>query len=147
MDNPGYSGNRAELNSAVVRKMLHRLSEGDIGGFVDSLSPSYVRHCQAMPPGQQENRGRDAMRQWLIANQATFPDYHEDIEQLVAEGDIVAWRSIGRGTQRGPMGPFPATGKQMTIVIIGMHSFEGELVAETWTSWDNLAALTQLGLL
>jgi predicted ester cyclase len=100
-----------------------------------------------MPPGQQEIRGRDAMKQWLIANQATFPDYHEDIEQLVAEGDFVAWRSIGRGTQRGPMGPFPATGKQMTIVIIGMHRFEGELVAETWTSWDNLAALTQLGLL
>jgi hypothetical protein len=32
----------------------------------------------------------------------------------------------------------------MDIVIIGMHRLEGLLVAETCTSWDNLAALTQL---
>jgi hypothetical protein len=35
----------------------------------------------------------------------------------------------------------------MAIGIIGVHRFEGGRVAETWTSWDNLAALTQLGLL
>ena len=35
----------------------------------------------------------------------------------------------------------------MTIVIIGMHRFESGRVAETWTSWDNLAALMQLGLM
>ncbi len=35
----------------------------------------------------------------------------------------------------------------MDIVIIGMHRFEGDRIAETWTSWDNVAALTQLGLL
>ncbi len=87
------------------------------------------------------------MRQRLMADQTTFPDYREEIEQLVAEGDYVAWRSRGTGTQRGPLGPFPATGKKMSIVIIGMHRFEGERGAETWTSWDNLAALTQLGLL
>ena len=28
-----------------------------------------------------------------------------------------------------------------------MHRFEEGLVVETWTSWDNLAVLTQLGLL
>jgi hypothetical protein len=35
----------------------------------------------------------------------------------------------------------------MDLIIIGMHRFEAGLVVETWTSWDNLAALTQLGLL
>ncbi|MGA9751337.1 MAG: ester cyclase [Acidobacteriota bacterium] len=131
----------------VRRALLEGLSQGDVTGFVEALSPNYVRHCQAMPPGLQEIRGREAMRQWLMANQTTFPDYREEIEQLVAEGDYVAWRSRGTGTQRGPLGPFPATGKAMSIVIIGMHRFEGERIAETWTSWDNLAALTQLGLL
>jgi hypothetical protein len=51
------------------------------------------------------------------------------------------------GTQHGAFGPFPATHKRMDLVIIGMHRFEAGLVVETWTSWDNLAALTQLGLL
>jgi predicted ester cyclase len=63
---------------------------------------------------------------------------------LVAEGEFVAWRSIGSGTQMGPMGPFPATGRRMSIVIIGMHRFEDGKIAETWTSWDHVAALRQL---
>jgi predicted ester cyclase len=33
------------------------------------------------------------------------------------------------------------------LVIIGMHRFENGKIAETWTSWDNRAALAQLGLL
>jgi len=35
----------------------------------------------------------------------------------------------------------------MDVVIIGMHRFDEGRVAETWTSWDNVAASTQLGLL
>jgi len=138
---------RLESNKATVRQMLGDINEGNIAGFVQALSEKYVRHCQAMPPPMQELHGREAMEQWLKANKETFPDYHEEVEFLVAEGDVVAWRSRGSGTQRGGLGPFPATGKRMEIVIIGMHRFEGDKVAETWTSWDNVTALMQLGLL
>jgi len=141
------SSNRVEENKAAVTRMLERLSAGDIRGFTDALAPNYVRHCQAMPPELQEIRGRDAMHQWLVSNQVTFPDYREEIESLIGEGAFVAWRSRGVGTQRGALGPFPATHKRMELTIIGMHRFEAGLVVETWTSWDNLAALTQLGLL
>ena len=136
-----------EANKAAVRHALERLSGGDVDAFVSILAPNYVRHCQAMPPGMQELRGPDAMRAWLLDNKVTFPDYHEEVEMLVGEGDYVAWRSIGTGTQLGPMGPFPATGRRMSITIIGMHRFEHGKVATTWTSWDNVAALGQLGLL
>jgi predicted ester cyclase len=138
---------RVEARKETVRRMLACISAGDIDGFVGALAPGYVRHCQAMPPELQEIRGSDAMGAWLRANKATFPDYREDIEMLMGEGPYVAWRSIGQGTQSGPMGPFPPTGKRMKLVIIGMHRFENDKVAETWTSWDNVAALTQLGLL
>lgn len=87
------------------------------------------------------------MHQWLVSNLETFPDYREEIEALVGEGDLLAWRSTGRGTQKGALGPFPATNKRMEVVIIGMHRFEDGRVVETWTSWDNVAVLTQLGLL
>lgn len=142
-----FASDRVEENKATLRRMVERLNAGDIGGFTEALSPNYVRRCQAMPPQLQEIRGRDAMHQWLVSNQATFPDYREDLEWVIGEGDFVAWRSKGTGTQSGALGPFPATHKRMELVIIGMHRFEQGRVAETWTSWDNLAALTQLGLL
>jgi predicted ester cyclase len=139
------SESRVESNKATVTLMLQRLSAGDVAGFTDHLSPNYVRHSQAMPRELQEIRGKEAMHQWLSSNFVPFPDYHEELEWLVGDGDFVAWRSRGRGTQMAAFGPFPASGRQMDLVIIGMHRFEGALVAETWTSWDNLAALTQLG--
>ncbi len=100
---------------------------------------------QAMPPELQEIRGKDAMHQWLMSNVETFPDFHEEPEWVVGDGDFVAWRSRGKGTQTGAVGPFPPSGKKMDLVIMGMHRFDGGLIAETWTTWDNLAALMQLG--
>lgn len=138
---------QVEANKERVRKMLASISAGDVSGFLAGLSPDYVRHCQAMPPDLQEIRGPDMMGAWLAANLVTFPDYNEEIEWLGGEGDFVAWRSKGRGSMTGAMGPFPATGKTMELTIIGIHRFEGGKLAETWTSWDNVAALTQLGLM
>ena len=139
------SDDQVEVNKATVTRMLASLSTGNVAGFTDALAPNYVRHSQAMPPELQEIRGRDAMHEWLRSCFVTFPDYREEIEWLVGEGDFVAWRSRATGTQAGAFGPFPPTHKLMDLVIIGMHRFEGGVVAETWTSWDNLAALTQLG--
>ncbi len=136
-----------EANKAVVRRILERLSAGDVDGFVEALAADYVRHCQAMPEPLQEIHGCEGMREWLLDSKATFPDYREEIEMLVGEGDYVAWRSVGTGTQSGALGPFPPTGRRMSIVIIGMHRFDHGKIAETWTAWDNVAAMTQLGLL
>ncbi|NJD10997.1 MAG: ester cyclase [Gemmatimonadetes bacterium] len=147
MSSEAQQESQAAANKALVTRALERISAGDVAGFTAALAPNYVRHCQAMPPELQEIHGPEAMHGWLLANQATFPDYTEQLEWLVAEEDYVAWRSRGRGTMAGPMGPFPATGRVMEIAIIGMHRFEGGRIAETWTSWDNLAALMQLGLL
>ena len=136
-----------EANKLMVGRLLERVSAGDLEAFGEALTPGYVRHCQAMPPDLREMRGPAAMVAWLRANQATFPDYREELEHVVGEGDFVAWRSRGTGTMAGPMGPFPPTGKRMDLTIIGVHRFEGSRIAETWTSWDNLAALMQLGLM
>jgi predicted ester cyclase len=136
---------QVKANKATVRRMLEHLSAGDVAAFTDALSPNYVRHSQAMPAELQEIHGRDAMRDWLLSNLVTFPDYREELEWLIGEGEYVAWQSRGTGTQAGALGPFPATHKRMDVVIIGMHRFEAGLVAETWTSWDNVAVLTQLG--
>jgi predicted ester cyclase len=138
---------RVEGNKQIVREIMASINSGDDSGLLAKLSPNYVRHCQAMPTELQEIQGPEMMVAWLAGNRATFPDYREEIEWLGGEGDFVAWRSRGHGTMRGAMGPFPATGKTMELVIIGVHRFEDGKLAETWTSWDNLAALTQLGLM
>ena len=141
------SRKQVEENKTTVKRILERLSAGDIAGFTDALAPDYMRHSQAMPSELQEIRGREAMHRWLVSNQEAFPDYREELESVIGEADMVAWRSRGTGTHQGAFGPFPATGKCIDVVIIGMHRFEAGMIVETWTSWDNLAVLMQLGLM
>jgi predicted ester cyclase len=147
MTSPEDHDPRIEANKVTLRRMYECLNEGDIDGFLEGLAPHWVRHCQAMPPELQEMRGPGVMREWLLSNQASFPDYREEIDWLVGEGDYIAWRSRGTGTHRGTMGSFPSTNRRMDLAIIGMHRFEDGKIVETWTSWDNVAVLTQLGLL
>jgi steroid delta-isomerase-like uncharacterized protein len=133
-------------NKAAWMRALEQLSAGDVDAFVEVFAPGYVRHCQAMPPQLQEIHGTAAMRDWLLGNKAAFPDYREALEEIVGEGNMLAWRSVGTGTQQGAFGPFPASGRRLSIVIIGMHRFENGKIAETWTSWDGGTAARQLGL-
>ena len=50
------------------------------------------------------------------------------------------------GTNTGPMGDIPATGKSAESPFLGIFRIESGLIAELWVEWDNLAMLTQLGL-
>ena len=66
---------------------------------------------------------------------------------MIAEGDKVAYVSTISGTQTGPMGGLPASGKDFTLVNIIIQRLEDGKIAETWVSWDNVAMLTQLGFM
>jgi len=59
----------------------------------------------------------------------------------------VAYVSTITGVMTGPMGGFPATGKEFTLDNIIIQRLESGKVAETWVSWDNVAFLSQLGLM
>ncbi|MDF2776019.1 MAG: hypothetical protein K0S86_5520, partial [Geminicoccaceae bacterium] len=70
-------GATIERNKATVRRMLERLSAGDVAGFTEHLVPDYRRHCQALPPELHEIHGKEMMHAWLASNLTIFPDFHE----------------------------------------------------------------------
>jgi predicted ester cyclase len=87
----------------------------------------------------------DEFKQFLKHDAATFPDSRMSIQQLVAEGDLLAFYCTYVGTQKGQMGPFPPSNRQMSLEFAGVHRIENGKLAETWLTWDNVAALSQLG--
>ena len=133
-------------NMAVVRETHAALTRGDIEAFKSCLAPSYVRHCQAMPPELQEIRGTEQLLAFLEEFIAGVPGYEDTLSQMIAQGDKVAYVSTMSGTHTGPMGGLPATGNDFTVVNIIIQRLEDGKVAETWVSWDNVAMLSQLGL-
>jgi steroid delta-isomerase-like uncharacterized protein len=135
-----------EKNKSIVSGYLEEVwNKKNPAALEQFIAPHYVRHCEAMPSPFQEIRGIEGLKQMYSMTIASFPDWNEHIEILSAEGDKVAYLSKGKGTQQGPFGPFPASGKSIEVTIIGIHRIENSKIAETWVTWDNVAWLTQMG--
>lgn len=135
-----------EENKEIIRRvMAEGVNTGNLEVFREMLAPDYARHSQATT-GMEEIRGIDAMLNFLQAHFTAFPDWHEEIDLMIAEGDKVAYITTGTGTHTGPMGDIPATGKPVEVVNYILQRIEGGKIAETWVGWDNLAVLAQLGL-
>ncbi len=133
-------------NKEIVRRAIAEgVNTGDLQTFRDMLAPDYARHSQATTE-MPEIHGVEEMLAFLQAQFAAFPDYHEEIELMIAEGDKVAYITNGTGTQTGPLGGIPPTGKRMEVVNYAVQRIQDGKIAETWIGWDNLAVLLQLGL-
>jgi steroid delta-isomerase-like uncharacterized protein len=136
-----------QRNMEIIRQTHENLAAGDLEAFKSVISPNYIRHCQAMPPGLQELHGTEEFFAFIEEFIKAVPGCTDSLSNMIADGDRVAYLSTMTGTQTGPMGGFPATGKTFTLVNIIMQRLEGGKVVETWISWDNVAFLSQLGLM
>ncbi len=136
----------AEQNKAFVRQVMEGgVNKGDINYLRGVMTPDYARHSQATTD-MPEIRGRDQMIVFFEATFGAFPDWHEEINLMLAEDDKVAYITTGTGTHKGAWGNLPITGKKVEIISFIVHRIEDGKIAETWTGWDNLAFLSQVGL-
>lgn len=107
------------------------------------MAPNVVRHCQATP--NVDVKSLQEFKEFLRQDAAVFPDSTQTLKHLVAEGDLVAVWVTYAGTQRGQMGPFPPSGGRMEVDFGAVLRIEDGKIAEMWVTWDNMAALAQLG--
>jgi len=133
----------SEHNKSVVRAFIEAVNEQDWPRLDELLTPDFARYSSAS--GQPKIRSRGQLRDFLVGEAQTFPDAYETIHILVAEGDMVAVHSGFRGTQHGPMGPFPASGKTLAADFISIYRVTDGRIAEAWVEWDCLNGLIQLG--
>jgi steroid delta-isomerase-like uncharacterized protein len=82
---------------------------------------------------------------WLRLDSA-FPDCQFTVEDQIAEGPMVVTRWTVTGTHRGNLGNIPATGRRMSVTGISWSRVENGKFVESWTSWDTLGMLQQLGV-
>jgi predicted ester cyclase len=136
-----------QQNMAIVRQAHADLAAGTFDAFKAAVSSNYVRHCQAMPAELQELRGTEQFFAFIEEFMVAVPVYQDSLSNMIAEGDKVAYISTISGTQTGPMGELPASGKSFTLVNIIIQRLENGKVAETWVSWDNVAFMSQLGFM
>jgi len=132
-----------ERNVETVRRMAEAINERDLDALDELVSASVRRHSAATPG--VEVRSLEDFKAFLRGDFAAVPDSVQEIVEIFGAGDRVALRAVYRGTQSGPMGPFPPSGRQLELPFLGILRLEEGKVAEIWVEWDNLSALAQLG--
>lgn len=134
-----------ERNKAVVR--LFKESQGtpehdDI--LREIMSPNYNRLR-----GGFSNLARNAADQGFPdAGQylrTAFPDRHDAIEDMIADGDMVGMLFRLTGTHRGNFFGIPPTGKSINLHELGIFKLADGRITEGWFMADEAALLKQLG--
>ncbi len=126
---------------AVIRRWVEAWNAQDLDAAEELLAPEFVRHDANLP----DVDGPHAERQHIADDLAAFPDLHFEIEQLIAEGDLVNARYLVQGTHRGEFLGIPGTGRPMTIQASESYRLAGGKLAEQWVVMDVLGLLQQLG--
>jgi predicted ester cyclase len=122
----------SEENKAMVRRLVEGINAGDIEGTVDELfAPRAARRLKRL----------------FTEFYTAFPDWREEIVELVAEGNTVAGRFKCSGTHRGEFLGEAPTGKAMEVEEVFFLRVEDGKFVDFWALEDSLGRMRQLGLL
>jgi steroid delta-isomerase-like uncharacterized protein len=133
-----------ETNKAAVRRLHELWNSGDVASIPEIFHPDFAGHW---PPSSRkpERRGLDEVRAGLLSTRTAFPDWHEHVVDMVAEGDRVVTRYVSTGTHRGDFWGLPPTGVRVTVHEMSIYRIAAGKVIEQWCSIDELERLIQLG--
>jgi predicted ester cyclase len=134
----------AEENKAVVRRMVEEAWNGhDPDALDEFMAPDYFNHM-AVSGHQHGVEGAKHVQRWLEATFAN-PEFH--VEDIVADGDMVAIRGTASGTHEGEFFGHPPTGKRFSAEQVHWFRLADAKVVEHWAVRDDLGQMQQLGLL
>ena len=134
-------------NQEVIRRYLEHINRGD----AKAAAAEYATDAKnfGRPVGREgiETRLQDIF--------TTFPDWHMEILETTAAGEVVVVRCKVSGTHRGvgtmplngmPVGVAP-TGKRFEVTHMHWHTLRDGKIVEHYANRDDLGMLRQLGLL
>ncbi len=132
-----------EQKQAVLRRVMEEgFGQGNLAVMDELVAADVIEHQSNIRPANVE--GAKACIRML---HAAFPDFHLAHQHTAVAGDLVWSHYTATGTQTGPLGPFPPTGKPMRIDVFDLARVEGGKIVEHWGVPDLMGQLEQLGLL
>lgn len=130
-----------EANKQLARRIPEEVFvEGNLELLDELYAEDAVEH-NAMGTHQ----GRPAIRESYNNFLTAFPDVSQTVENVVAEGDLVAMRITSRGTHTGELGWLEPTGKEIGVQQMFFARIENGKIIERWFLPDNLSLLQQIG--
>jgi len=132
-----------EENKAVIRRFCEEVwNKGNLDVMKEIFAADYVRHD--LRPGTPPP-GPEGQKKIAADFRAAFPDLNTTVDLIVAEGDMVVVRWTTEGTNTGPWGGIPPTGKHARFSGVNIFRMRDGKVIEIWNHRDDLGLMQQLG--
>jgi steroid delta-isomerase-like uncharacterized protein len=134
-----------ERNKAVVRRIYDELwNERRLevaSELIAGDGRNYDTGLIAHPFGPEEMKGTVRMVT------CGFPDNVHQVEEVIAEGDMVVARVTLTGTHEGEFMGIPPTGRRIEITEIHIYRLRDGKAVEHRVGRDDLGAMRQLGVI
>lgn len=127
-----------ELATEAITEIFLKRNPEAIEKYV---SNDYRQH----QPGLTD--GKKPFKEYLVKLFSAFPDYRGEIENVVAEGDLVSFHLTWEGTHSGEFFGVPATGKKISRRTADILRVKDGKLVEHWGIVDQTDMLKALGLL
>ena len=132
----------SEENIAASTRLIEQaFNQGNTSAIDEVCSDDFVGHDALT--GDQD---RDASKQSIAAYRSAIPDIHIAIDDIFDADDKVVLRWSGQGTfENEMMGLQPTHQIGDPVRGITIDRYEGGKLVESWTYWDTLTFMRNLG--
>jgi steroid delta-isomerase-like uncharacterized protein len=121
--------------------MFACLNEKDLEGMSALVAEDVIIHTPV--PGVEN--GRAGYRAFVDVFVTAFPEQSVEVEDLLAEGDLVVARHMHHATHGGEFIGLPPSGKTVYVPGVELFRVRDGLIVEFWHNDDLLGLLVQLG--
>ena len=130
-----------ETNKFLARQFMERaFNEGDLTIVDEALAQDGIDHQEPLGTNFATH-----LKEVITMLRTAFPDLHFEIHAMLAEGELVAFRSTMTGTHQGPFQGLLPTGKQISVAHMHFVRFVNGKTSDLWHVWDIAGLMRHLG--
>ena len=129
---------------AVVRGLVDECVNRDRADLLGQYVADDVRVHPGTPGSAPDTQGIDELRTAFRRFHTALPDLHVVLDEVIAEGDLVATRGTATGTHSAELAGVPATGRPVRWSGTDVYRIADGRIAEWWRNEDSTWLLAQL---
>ena len=127
-------------NIAAVKKYHQIWSNGNVEELDKIIAPNFSSHFI----GGFEYKGIDGAKNSILETKKAFPDWNENVVDIIAQDDKVVTRYHSTGTQLGNWGGIDSTGNKVDIYEASIYRLKVGKIVEQWAFWDEINLKKQM---
>jgi len=138
----GGSSDSEEIRNADAVSLQHTeiWSKGNMELISTIYAEDYIGHF----PGGTTITGRDGIQTEVTSHRTAFPDWVEEIQEIIVQGNHVATHYRSTATHLGPFQGIPSSGNQVEIAEASIYRMANGQIAEQWAYPDVMSLMRQI---